>query len=85
MDYTLDISYSHDSPVHRNAIVEMPQQLQQLFADPLTSFSDVDQRWLSTTCDQDLDAMSQFMLKQDFADMDRVITFSDGSLFVTGD
>lgn len=29
--------------------------------------------------------MSQFVLNQDFADMDRVITLSDGSLFVTGD
>jgi hypothetical protein len=85
MDYTLDIGYSHESPVHRNTIAEMPQQLQQPFADPLTSFPDVGQSWLSTTCDQNLDAMSQFMLNQDFADMDRVITFSDGSLFVTGD
>lgn len=85
MDYTLDISYSHESLVHRNAIAGMPQQLQQPFADPLANFPDVGQSWLSTTCDQDLDAMSQFMLNQDFADMDRVIAFSDGSLFVTGD
>ena len=85
MDYTLDISYSHDSPVHRNAVVELPQQLQQPSADLLTGFPDVSQSWFGTSCDQDLDAMSQFMLNQDFADMDRVITFSDGSLFVTGD
>ena len=85
MDYTLDISYSHDSPADPNATAGMPQQLQQTFADPLSSFPDVGQSWPSTTCDQDLDAMSQFVLNQDFTDMDRVITFSDGSLFVTGD
>jgi hypothetical protein len=85
MDYTLDISYSHDAPADPNAATGMPQQPQQTFVDPLSSFPDAGQSWSSTTCDQDLDAMSQFVLNQDFTDMDRVITFSDGSLFVTGD
>lgn len=85
MDYTLDISYSHDAPADLNAATGMPQQPQQTFVDPLSSFPDAGQSWSSTTCDQDLDAMSQFVLNQDFTDMDRVITFSDGSLFVTGD
>jgi hypothetical protein len=85
MDYTLDISYSHASSVLPNATDKILQQVQPAFTNPLSNIPDVEQSWFSTTCDQDLDAMSQFMLDQDFTDMDRVITFNDGSLFVTGD
>lgn len=85
MDYTLDISYSHDSSATSNSTTGVPQQFQQTFTDPLASFPDFGQGWLGRSCDQDLDAMSQFMLNQDFTDMDRVITFNDGSLFITGD
>lgn len=85
MDYTLDISYSHDSSTLPNATAEMPQQLQTTFADPSSRLPDVDQGWPGTASEQDLDVMSQFMLNQDFTDMDRVITFNDGSLFITGE
>ena len=85
MDYTIDISYRHDSPGFLNESAGMPQQAQSTFMNaPQSTFGD-NHSWSSSTADQDLDVISQFMLDQDFIDMDRVITFNDGSMFMTGE
>ena len=85
MDYTIDISYRHDSPALWNESAGMPQHPQSTSTSaPQTNFGDND-NWSSSTADQDLDAISQFMLDQNFIDMDRVITFNDGSMFMTGE
>jgi hypothetical protein len=83
MDYTIDISYGQTSPNPTQTVAESPRP-RPMFMNAPSSVPDFSQDWLNTADVTGVITASQFLLDQDFIDMDRVITFDDGSMFMAG-
>lgn len=76
IDYTNDISYRCSQSAVSLPHTAWPEMSPVIF----TNVTGTQEDWSSTL---DFNFASDFMLDQDFMDMDRVITFDDGSMFTT--
>jgi hypothetical protein len=81
MDYTIDISYHQTSPGSAQTIAGSSQP-HSMFTKAPSNVLDFGQDWPGSADGTDVNTDSRLLLDQDFFDMDRVITFDDGSMFM---